>query len=418
MAYVNRLSCNPLSDATNEHPMTRPIIQLVTLAPGHFHAALVFKEMLPGIDAETHVFAPDDADLQSHCAHIARFNAGTPPTTWRLMIHRGDDWLTQFRESQVGTVAIIAGRNRPKLGLIRAALERGLHVLADKPCLIDACDLPEWARLLAYATEHGLLVRDMMTERYEATTIAQRQFIHDREQFGTLCAGTLAEPCLELTSVHHLVKDVAGVPLVRPTWWYDPTVAGPAVADVGTHLADLAQWLLFPDQALVPSDIEPLEVTQWPTYVPVDVFLANTKQTVVPRELEAYRQGEYIVYHGNGQISYRLRGHIVRWTVRWDVGPDCQGDTHEARIRGTQATSIIRYDPAYGPGPHHFVLRDGIATPRPIPIRTTHEAHFAAVLRDFIAQVHAPQTIAHSETANLLTKYHVTTISKNSVRII
>ena len=67
--------------------------------------------------------------------------------------------------------------------------------------------------------------------------------------FGELLTGTAEKPALVFESVHYLSKNVAGVPLRRPAWWFDPAIAGEAIADVGTHLADLAMWLAFPGQA-------------------------------------------------------------------------------------------------------------------------------------------------------------------------
>ena len=33
-------------------------VRLITLDPGHFHAALVQKEMYPGVAKQVHVYAP------------------------------------------------------------------------------------------------------------------------------------------------------------------------------------------------------------------------------------------------------------------------------------------------------------------------------------------------------------------------
>ena len=38
-------------------------VQLLTLDPGHFHAALVQKEMYPGVAPRVHVYAPLGPDL-------------------------------------------------------------------------------------------------------------------------------------------------------------------------------------------------------------------------------------------------------------------------------------------------------------------------------------------------------------------
>ena len=56
-----------------------PEIRLMTLDPGHFHAALVQKEMYPDVSPNVHVFAPLGPDLIGHLDRIAAFNAA--PTT-------------------------------------------------------------------------------------------------------------------------------------------------------------------------------------------------------------------------------------------------------------------------------------------------------------------------------------------------
>src|SRR6516164_5708368 len=111
-----------------------PHVQLVTLAPGHFHAALIQKEMHPGIDPVAHVYSPLNADLTAHVGRIASFNTREAnPTAWKLEVHAGDDWHERFMRERPGNVVVLSGRNRPKIDLMRMAVEAGKHVLADKP---------------------------------------------------------------------------------------------------------------------------------------------------------------------------------------------------------------------------------------------------------------------------------------------
>ena len=49
-------------------------IRFITLNPGHFHAALVHKEMYEGVDARAHVYAPLGPGLFSHLERLAQFN--------------------------------------------------------------------------------------------------------------------------------------------------------------------------------------------------------------------------------------------------------------------------------------------------------------------------------------------------------
>ena len=65
-----------------DHPM---VVKLITLDPAHFHAALVQKQMLPGISPRVSVFAPLGPDLLAHLKLIEQFNQRTEnPTRWEL----------------------------------------------------------------------------------------------------------------------------------------------------------------------------------------------------------------------------------------------------------------------------------------------------------------------------------------------
>src|SRR3546814_17304235 len=59
-------------------------IRLMTLDPGHFHAALVQKSMYPEVDSVVHVYAPDGPELKAHMDLIERYNSRPEePTAWK-----------------------------------------------------------------------------------------------------------------------------------------------------------------------------------------------------------------------------------------------------------------------------------------------------------------------------------------------
>ena len=59
-------------------------VKLITLDPGHFHAALVQKTMYPQVDPVVHVYAPEGPDVEDHLQRIEAFNHRTEnPTTWQ-----------------------------------------------------------------------------------------------------------------------------------------------------------------------------------------------------------------------------------------------------------------------------------------------------------------------------------------------
>ena len=126
----------------------------------------------------------------------------------------------------------------------------GLHVLADKPWILKSEDLPKLEQALAEADAKGRAAYDIMTERFEVTNSLQRAFVSDKATFGETVAGSVAEPGVYMESVHYLKKVVAGVPNIRPSWFFDNSEQGEGLNDVGTHLVDLVQWTLFPNQSL------------------------------------------------------------------------------------------------------------------------------------------------------------------------
>src|SRR6185369_18006498 len=225
--------------------------RLITLDPGHFHAALIQKEAYPGVSNRVAVYAPLSADLTEHMNRVARFNSrAANPTAWELDVHASPDFLRRMAAERPGNIVVLSGRNRLKIHYICAALEAGLHVLADKPWIIRPEDLPALESALDLAAQKKLIAYDIMTERYEITSMLQRELVNTGEVFGAIVPGSEAEPAVYMESVHHILKLVAGVPNLRPAWFFDVNEQGEALADVGTHLVDLVQWTLFPDQAI------------------------------------------------------------------------------------------------------------------------------------------------------------------------
>ena len=125
-----------------EHMGDSDFVRLITLDPAHFHAALVQKQMLPGIAKRVSIYAPLGPDLLAHLKLIEQFNSRPDnPTSWELDIHCSPRSLEEMIAARPGNVVVLAGRNRIKIGKIKASLEAGLNVLSDKPWIIRAEDL-------------------------------------------------------------------------------------------------------------------------------------------------------------------------------------------------------------------------------------------------------------------------------------
>jgi hypothetical protein len=91
-------------------------IRLITLSPGHFHAALVQKRMLPEVHRRCYVYAPLDCDSVAHLGRIAGFNCRLEdPTNWEVDFRSGADWLERFCREQPGNTVVLSGKNKPRL---------------------------------------------------------------------------------------------------------------------------------------------------------------------------------------------------------------------------------------------------------------------------------------------------------------
>jgi predicted dehydrogenase len=245
----------------------------MTLDPGHFHAALVQKEMYPDVDPTVHVYAPLGPDLLGHLGRIAAFNGrAEQPTVWQLEVHAGPDSLLRMLYAKPGNVVILSGRNRTKIDAIEAAVGAGLHVLADKPWIIEKDNLPKLASVLDSAAAKGLIIYDIMTERYEITSILQRELVNDPATFGDAVHGSQDDPGVFMESVHYLLKLVAGVPNRRPAWFFDIQQQGEGLTDIGTHLVDLVPWVLFPSSPSTTGGTSP----SWPASAGPPVCRATT----------------------------------------------------------------------------------------------------------------------------------------------
>jgi predicted dehydrogenase len=420
-------------------------IRLMTVDPGHFHAALVQKEMYPAVATRVDVFAPLGPDLIEHLNRVAAFNRRPErPTAWELDVHTSADYFERMLRARPGNVVVLSGRNRGKVDRIAASVKSGLNVLADKPWILRSEDLPKLDALLADADARGLVAYDIMTERFEITSMIQRALVNDRETFGEQVKGSQAEPGVYMESVHHLMKVVAGAPNIRPAWFFDTAEQGEAASDVGTHLVDLVQWTLFPEQSVdYRRDIRMLGAQRWPTWITEADFTRVTNVPRFPEDLAASVKDGRLEYFCNTLVTYAIRGVHTTLNVIWDwEAPAGGGDTHFAFYRGSRARVEVRQTRADKYLPELYVVP---ATPElkgsvlaavqakvsalqkehpgigvddrgpeirvtiPPKFRVGHEAHFAQVTENFLRYLRSRSALPTWERPNMLAKYFVTT---------
>ncbi len=420
-------------------------VKLMTLDPGHFHAALVQKTMYEQVDPVVHIFAPEGPDVKDHLARIEGFNSREEnPTSWESVVYTGPDFLEKMVSEKPGNVVVISGNNAKKTEYILKAVEAGINVLADKPMVISPEGFPELEKAFQKAGETGVLLYDIMTERYEITTILQRELSKIPEVFGSLQQGTPEKPAITKESVHHFFKYVSGSPLKRPAWFFDVDQQGEGIVDVTTHLVDLIQWEVFPEVILKKEDVEIVDADRWTTDLTPEMFERVTGMEQYPEYLQKDVEEDILKVYSNGEINYKLRDIHAKVSVIWNYeAPEGAGDTHYSIMRGTKCNLIIQQgeaegyqpklyiEPAMGEGLEAFagqlekainqnlqerypgiklqkLADDRWAVDIPGKYKVGHEAHFGQVTEKYLRCLVEGQ-LPEWEVPNMITKYYTTT---------
>ena len=420
-------------------------IKLITLDPGHFHAALIQKSMYPQVDPSVHVYAEDGRDLKLHLERIDGYNKRTAePTAWKENVYTGKDFFAKMIAEKKGNVVVLAGNNRLKTNYILESVRNGFHVFADKPMAVDTKGFEQLKLAFTEAKKKGVQLYDIMTERFEITTQLQRAFSMEPELFGTLEKGTPEDPSVTKISVHHFYKYVSGSVLTRPSWFFDDKQQGAGIVDVTTHLVDLIQWECFPGQIIdYKKNVKMLNAKSWTTPVSAADFTVVTKEAV-PDYLKAISDAKGdIQVNCNGEFTYNINGVHAKVSVIWNYkAPEGTGDTHYSLMRGTKASLIIKQgkeenfkptlyieqrqkDPGFEdklkasiqkisqtfPGISLVKISNGWTISVPEKYNDGHESHFAQVTKKYLDYLQNNNMPAW-EVPNMIAKYYTTTKAK------
>ncbi len=415
-------------------------VKLMTVDPGHFHAGLVQKFMYEQVDSAVNVYAPEGGDLQLHMQRIEGFNTRPDePTGWETEVYTGSDFFQKMLEERPGNVVVLSGNSAIKTQYIHESIEAGLNVLADKPMVIHPSEFPKLKAALNLAQEKDVLLYDIMTERYEITTMLQKALAQKSAVFGELEKGNPDNPAISKESVHHFSKEVAGSPLIRPAWFFDTEQQGEGIVDVSTHLVDLILWECFPEEGIDTTEVEVVTARRWPTELTPAQFEKVTGLSEFPDYLQKDVSDDNVLNtYANGEFVFTARGVHGKVAAIWNFeAPEGAKDTHYSIMRGTQANLVIRQDAPQNYLPTLYVepvgetedfeatLRTAVAelseeypglNMRPaengwevlIPeeYKVGHEAHFAQVTEKYLEYLVAGE-LPDWEIANMLTKYYL-----------
>ena len=416
-------------------------VKLITLDPGHFHAALVQKTMLPDVDAEVFVYAPKGEDVQSHLDKITAYNERKDdPTHWKEEVYLGDDFFEKMIAERKGNVVVMAGNNHKKTEYIKKSIDAGFNVLGDKPMAIDKLHFGMLKDAFTQAARKKLVLYDIMTERYEITNALQREFAILPQVFGTLKKGTPQHPGIEMESIHYFYKYVSGSVLTRPAWFFDVNQEGEGLQDVGVHLVDLAQWMCFPDKIIdYKTDIQFNSAKHWTSDLNLSQFKAITKQDFPAYLKKNIARDTVLKVYANGEVNYTLFGVNIKLTSKWAYKAVAGGDSQYAVLHGTKADLIVKqgaaenYIPALYIEPvkndvaYESALQENLKAIQakypgvelkkegrgwtviiPEKYKDGHEAHFGRVTEKYLDYL-KNGTMPKWEVPNMLAKYYVTT---------
>ncbi len=420
-------------------------VKLMILEPGHFHAALIQKNMDTRINKEVYVYAPEGNELNSYLDLIKGYNTREDnPASWNEIVYSKDDYLNKMLSDKQGNVVVLAGNNKNKIKNISNSISAGFDVLSDKPMIINKESFPLLEQAYANAVKNNLILYDLMTERYDVINIIQRQLMQDKDLFGELIKGTPDNPAIESESVHHFLKIVSGKPLIRPQWYYDVEQQGDGIADVTTHLIDQIMWKCFPDQSVnYKTDIKVNDATRWATKISLSDFQTSTNAESFPDFLRKDIINDTLNVYSNGSIQFQINDVQARINVVWNAKAiEGTGDKHKFIVKGTRADlytlqgekenyqsklyiknsgnisdsnfkknldNTIQKLQASFPGIQAKEAYDGMyLIDIPNELRTGHESHFQNVSDQFMRYLIDGKQ-PDWEVANTLSKYYITT---------
>jgi hypothetical protein len=245
-----------------------------------------------------------------------------------------------------------------------------------------------------------------------------------------------------MKNLHALYKK----PSLRPAWYFDIKQQGEGIADVGTHLVDLAEWTLFPDQGIdYRRDVRMLRATRHPTILSRAQFEQVSGEKAWPAYLTNAVKNDKLEYFTNNDAVFTIRGVHISVSVNWEyeAQPGTR-DSYFASYAGTVSTVELREGaaenyipeiylipkqtesklieklidklkkkyPRYGfersPGAIHVVI--------PPADRTGDSNSFALLAGRFLGYVKNPATLPAWEKPNMIAKYYITTAAVKLAR--
>ena len=425
--------CGAALIAASGAALTNGPPHLIFIDPGHLHAAGMQSSMLAGFSDEAHIYAPLGPDVIAHMNAVAGYNSrAANPTAWKISLYTGPDFLERAEREPRGNVVVLSGRNDRKIDYIEAGIRSGQNVLADKPWIIAAKDLPRLEAVLDQAEREHLIAYDVMTQRFDIAYQLQQAVVNDERILGR-------PKSVLMESTHYMLKSAK-----RPAWFLDVERQGEGMADVGTHVVDLIEWTLFPGQPIdYRRDVQVTAARHWPIELSHDDFERLTGEGQWPEFARPLLHNGRFAYYANNEVSFAIRGVQARCIVHWNFEEkDGLRDTMLAVYEGSNARVQVRQDKEEKFIPEMDVIPvdasksesvraaleaklasigdrypglsvadhgAGFRVVIPKGLRTPDGRYFPMLAERFLGYVRDPAKLPTWEKSNMITKYYITT---------
>jgi len=308
--------------------------RFLVLKPGHFHAALVFKDVDHRILDDVDVVVTDSQDALPFIDLIDRFNCrDIQSTDWKVKVHERENLAFDTGSPPEDCVVVVSGRNASKLESVAKLCSQGYNVLVDKPVLTHANQMSAIDSLFEGPGE----VMELMTARHQMLSRLCQAIANRQSLFGEMVDD--GDPAITLSSTHHLCKMVDGESLIRPAWYYDVGVQGNGLVDIQNHMVEQALWFVLGENEVnEETEIQLDAVRSWSTAVPPELFKQSTELERYPADLEKYLDDDGVLQlECNSEIDWRINGVRVRSRAEWkQIEPEDGGDIHTITLRGSR----------------------------------------------------------------------------------
>ncbi len=332
-------------------------LRIIQLDPTHSHAAAAQSEQLPHIDSNIYLYSSNQSAVSAYLQQINSFNTRKEnPTKWNEIAYYGEDFLAKMVAEKKGDIVVLAGNNRVKIDYIEQSINAGMNVFSDKPMVINTDGFKRLEKIYPVAQQKGVVLFDMMTERYSQINSVQKALMQDTLLFGRLQMGSANNPAIQESSVHHFYRGGKGS---RPAWYFDVLQQGEGIADVTTHLIDLTFWKAFPNQTIdYRVDVKIINAKRSPVRISNSEFKAATSLPGIPASLNGYLKDSTLEVYANGSITYVLKGVYTNVEVEWRAATPLNGnDLRNAYTRGTKSTLFIAQQ--YGQKQPKLCIKNG-----------------------------------------------------------